>query len=269
MSAVVIIAGLGAVATIMIRRQHAPPESGAQAQPRHETAASIPSRSLPETLEDHGSMLLVPAGEFVFGDDSQDSPNPKQRISLPAYYIDQTEVPNREYKRFCEASADHAPKSCTTLGREEYPVTNVTWEDANAYAQWATKRIPTEQEWEKAARGSNGQVYPWGDVPWTDGVPDELQLVTYGNEHKSPVGALNMAGNVWEWTTTPFPATERYYALPQNASFSHDWYVIKGGTFLNAKTWGFFRTFMRFGQPKDQPALATGFRCVRTAASSQ
>jgi formylglycine-generating enzyme required for sulfatase activity len=250
----------------MIRRQHATAVNASETQRARKSAASIPSPSLPKTLDDHGTMVLVPGGEFVFGDDSKESPNPKQMIRLPAYYIDQTEVSNGEYRKFCAAKADRAPKSCATLGREEYPVINVTWEDASAYAQWAGKRLPTEQEWEKAARGSEGQVYPWGNTPWTDGVPDELQPVTYGDEHKSPVGALDMAGNAWEWTSTQFPASDRDYAQPVHATFSRDWRVMKGGTFLQKNPEFFFRTYMRYGWPKDQGAASIGFRCVKDSS---
>ena len=179
--------------------------------------------------------MLVPSGPFIFGYDSAESPNPKQTITLDRYYVDETEVSNDDYKRFCEATGHTPPVSADYAFHPELPVADVSLEDARAYAAWAGKRLPTEQEWEKAARGTDGRVYPWGSAPWTDDIPRVLQPVRSLESRKSPYGAQNMAGNVFEWTAARFPAGQREFAdmesVLNSSSFSREWYTIKGGSF--------------------------------------
>jgi formylglycine-generating enzyme required for sulfatase activity len=211
-------------------------------------------------------MQLVPAGPFIFGNSDPDSPNPQQSVTLEGFYIDETEVSNAEYKRFCDATGHIPPVSSDFSSNPEHPVAGVSLEDAKAFASWAGKRLPTEQEWEKAARGTDGRTYPWGSAPWTNGIPTELQPVNSLDSRKSPFGALNMAGNVFEWTSTIFPAGEREYSNMQSvlgtSSFSRAWYTIKGGSFApHGET--FFRLYMRRGFPSDQHSPWIGFRCVR------
>jgi len=219
----------------------------------------------------HGRMLLVPGGNFIFGDDSPDSPRPRQTMSLKAFYIDETEVPNEEYKRFVDATGHAPPKSTDYTVSPEHPVSGVTFEDAQAFVAWAGKRLPTEEEWEKAARGTDGRPYPWGREPWTSGVPIELQPVTSFPDRKSPYGALDMAGNVFEWTASGFPAGEREFADMQSVlggiDFSKTWYTIKGGSFSPHGD-RFFQTFLRRGFPSNQSSAFIGFRCARDIPKS-
>jgi eukaryotic-like serine/threonine-protein kinase len=216
--------------------------------------------------DSHGTMLLVPTGPFVFGNSDPDSPNPQQSVTLEGFYIDETEVSNAEYKRFCDATGHIPPVSSDFNSNPGYPVAGISLEDAKAFATWAGKRLPTEQEWEKAARGTDGRTYPWGSEPWTNGIPTQLQPVNSLDSRKSPFGALNMAGNVFEWTSTIFPAGEREYSNMQSvlgtSSFSRAWYTIKGGSFA-AHGETFFRLYMRRGFPSDQHSPWIGFRCVR------
>jgi serine/threonine protein kinase len=219
----------------------------------------------------HGTMLLVPAGNFIFGDDSPDSPRPRQTISLKGFYIDETEVPNKEYKRFVDATGHAPPKSTDYTASPDHPVSGVSFEDAQAFAAWAGRRLPTEEEWEKAARGTDGRSYPWGREPWTSGVPMELQPVNSFQDRKSPYGALNMAGNVFEWTASSFPAGEREFADMHSVlggiDFSKTWYTIKGGSFSPHGD-RFFQSFMRRGFPSDQSSAFIGFRCARDVPKS-
>jgi serine/threonine-protein kinase len=214
----------------------------------------------------HGRMLLVPSGNFIFGDDSPDSPRPRQTMSLKGFYIDETEVPNEEYKRFVDATGHAPPKSTDYAVSPDHPVSGVTFEDAQAFAAWAGKRLPTEEEWEKAARGTDGRPYPWGREPWTSGVPIEPQPVNSFQDRKSPYGALNMAGNVFEWTASSFPAGEREFADMHSVlggiDFSKTWYSIKGGSFSPHGD-RFFQSFLRRGFPSDQSSAFIGFRCAR------
>jgi len=220
----------------------------------------------PVIADVHGRMLLVPSGSFVFGDNLPGSPHAKQSVTLPGFYIDETEVSNAEYKRFCDATGHAPPVSADYASKADHPVAGVTKEDADAYAAWAGKRLPTEEEWEKAGRGPDGRAYPWGSDPWVEDIPTALQPVDALASRKSPYGALNMAGNVFEWTTSPFPAGELEFANMQSilgsASFSKDWFTIKGGSFAPHSEL-FFRSCMRRGFPSDQRSPWIGFRCVR------
>jgi eukaryotic-like serine/threonine-protein kinase len=214
-----------------------------------------------------GSMMLVRAGDFIFGDDSSISPNPRRKIFLQDFYVDQTEVSNAQYKKFCDATGHAPPNSAIFLSKPDYPVADVTFEDAAAYAAWAGKRLPTEEEWEKAARGSDGRPYPWGRDPWTEGVPHDLEPVDSFKARQSPAGAFNMAGNVFEWTQSLFPAGALEYADMNKAlgtdSFSRKWYSIKGGSFSPKSDPRLLLSYMRRGFPEDQRSAYIGFRCVR------
>lgn len=228
-------------------------------------------RSLSPTVQDdHGVMLLISSGPFVFGENASDSPHPRQALTLPAFYIDQTEVSNAEYLRFIHATGRPFSGQADASSRPNEPVTNVSYQDAAAYAAWAGKRLPTDQEWEKASRGTDGRPYPWGSDAWTENVPTQLQPVDSFPDRKSPYGVLNMAGNAWEWTTTPYTPDERELADMRNVlktdSFSRTWYNIKGGSF-SAKGNFFFRLYLARGFPEDQASRLVGFRCTKNASS--
>ncbi len=224
------------------------------------------AKPAPVLQDAQGRMLLVPGGNFVFGDDSPESPRPRQTMALKAFYIDETEVSNQEYKRFVDSTGHAAPKSADYALKPDDPVSGVSYDDAQAFAAWAGKRLPTEEEWEKAARGTDGRPYPWGQQPWTDGVPIEIQPVNSFQDRKSPYGALNMAGNVFEWTSSSFPAGEREFAdmhsVLGSIDFSKSWYTIKGGSFSPHGD-RFFLCFLRRGFPSDQNSAFIGFRCAR------
>lgn len=157
-------------------------------------------------------MVLVPAGPFLEGPSPDAGPGAAPvRGALPAFYIDRFEVTNQQFRRFVEATGYQAQgrwRRYATAGRERHPVIAVSWYDAEAYARWAGKRLPTEREWEKAARGGDGRRYPWGN-PWD---PSRLNCFesAAGNtlpvgsvpRGASPYGAEDMAGNVWEWVDT-------------------------------------------------------------------
>ncbi len=217
-----------------------------------------------------GIMLLVPAGDFIFGNSTDPlSPNEKQTVNLPAFYIDRTEVSNASYKIFCDETGHKPPAGADLTTHPDFPVSNVSFEDAEAYANWMGKRLPSEKEWEKAARGPKGRLYPWGDEPWID-PPTTLQPVLSNPDRESPYGVYNMAGNVAEWTTSHFPdgpaeINDLKRALGTD-KFSRDWKVVKGGYFgetADLKQQG--RCYMRRGYPKDVPSPKIGFRCVQDA----
>jgi formylglycine-generating enzyme required for sulfatase activity len=232
--------------------------------PQTNTSTASPSSEPAPVFSDaHGRMVLAPAGAFQFNTSPE---APGQTVSLPAFYIDETEVSNAEYRRFCEATGHTPPNTPDYATHPEYPVSNVSYEDAAAYAAWAGRRLPTEEEWEKAARGVDGRIYPWGNSAWTDAVPEKMQPVMSQPLRKSPYGAYNMAGNVWEWTATPYAPTPTDTAaikrLLNGQSFSADWRTIKGGSFAAGSKEAFNVTLHR-GLPIDARSVWIGFRCVR------
>ena len=152
-------------------------------------------------------MVLVPAGEFEMGD-GQDSNCPKHRVVLDAYYLGLYCVTNRQYKKFVEETGHRAPDNNRWQQSDlsDHPVTDVSWDDATAYAKWAGCTLPTEAQWEKAARGPKGFIYPWGNE-WDEkkcrnsdnkGSEQTCRVYDYP-EGVSGYGIYNQSGNVWEW----------------------------------------------------------------------
>jgi len=157
--------------------------------------------------KDGKEMVCVPAGEFLMGEE-------ERPVQLKAFYIDKHPVTNAEYKRFLDASGHPPPmmwvRGLYAQGKDHHPVTQVNWNDATAYATWAGKRLPTDEEWEKAARGTDGRLYPWGDE-WDKArantcesrIFDTTPVGTFSPQGDSPYGVADMAGNVWEWVEGP------------------------------------------------------------------
>jgi formylglycine-generating enzyme required for sulfatase activity len=169
----------------------------------------------PSAIIDGALLVFVPAGEFTMGsDDGNSDEQPAHTVYLDAFAIDRTEVTNAQYARCVQAGACRPPGSSSSYTRANYfadpryadhPVIYVSWDDARAYCAWAGRRLPTEAEWEKAARGTDGRTYPWGDE-WdaskantSEAGPGDTTPVGAYPQGASPYGALDMAGNVWEW----------------------------------------------------------------------
>lgn len=164
-------------------------------------------------------MMLIPAGEFRMGSlegdkNAESDESPQRVIDLPDFYIDKLEVSNIDYKRFTDATSYPTPENWEDgeypYGTDFYPVSEISWWEATAYARWVGKRLPTEAEWEKAARGTDARRYPWGDKFDDDlaNVSKSYEQVASYFEGASPYQVLNMAGNVAEWTASayaPYP----------------------------------------------------------------
>ncbi|MCS6994880.1 MAG: formylglycine-generating enzyme family protein, partial [Anaerolineales bacterium] len=239
-------------------------------------------------------MVYVPAGEFLMGSPAGvgwSDERPQHVVYLDAFWIDRTEVTNAMYARFLNERGNQEEGGVTWLdegyarvhqsggrwaadaGYEEHPVVAVSWFGAAAYCEWAGARLPTEAEWEKAARGTDGRTYPWGDAAptcsllnfWPSASDCVVGTSAVGSypAGASPYGALDMAGNVWEWVADWYD--ENYYANspsrnPQGPS-SGSAHVLRGGSwydFVNS-----VRPAYRYGNgPGYRYVSLFGFRCV-------
>jgi formylglycine-generating enzyme required for sulfatase activity len=184
-------------------------------------------------------MVFVPAGPFIYGPEEIE-----QKISLPAFFMDMFEVTNEEYAK---ARPHQYPEHEPT-----HPVVNVSWNDARRYCEAVGKRLPTEQEWEKAARGTDGRRYPWGDTfdPAKANTGHRFSGTTPVDkfpEGRSPYGTYDMAGNVWEWTSSDQDAGK----------------VIRGGLWFDTVI-GVKATYRNSFPPSTQLEYL-GFRCAKDA----
>jgi len=256
LAAVVIV--LGAIAGWLALRSH----SHAKTNADHPAATAA---SVPATLEtDTGRMVLVPAGKFLFG-------ATKAPQTLPAFYVDRTEVSNGSYLKFCNATG-HAVPTGFVANRPELPVVNVTIDDARQFAAWAGKRVPTVEEWEKAARGTDGRIYPWGDQASASRANvDTKSLVAVDSfpDGTSPYGALQMCGNAWELidgSVTPSPQAVNGFErlLGRKIGAGEPWVMIRGGSFERMISDAV--TYDGASIPAAYSHGDIGFRCVRGAA---
>jgi formylglycine-generating enzyme required for sulfatase activity len=218
------------------------------------------------------SMVFVPPGEFILGE---------RTVFLDSFWIDKTEVTNAMYARCVDAGGCSAPRSNRSNTRDryygnaefdDYPVIYVSWEDANNYCTWAGGRLPTEAEWEKAARGLDARPFPWGDEDptGTDGLlnfrtQDTREVGSYPNG-ASPYGALDMAGNVSEWVAD-WLSMDDYFNPPASnpqGPDSGEYRVWRGGSWANTST-DRVRTYSRTGNLPTDASGGIGFRCARDA----
>lgn len=243
------------------------------------THTPVPGPKAGETRiwEKDGSVVVyIPPGEFLMGLSlyPDGSEYPQHTVYLNGFWIGKYEVTNAQYRRCVEAGACQKP-----VKREWYinpdcanwPVVYVTWEDAQAYARWAGGRLPTEAEWEKAARGTDGRTYPWGEG-WDpsrgntqDGGPGRPAPVgSYSPAGDSPYGVSDMAGNVWEWTSSllrPYPYNPSDGREDPNST---ELRVIRGGGWSFAPDAS--RSWFRYILQEDNYSRSLGFRLVYPVA---
>lgn len=189
-------------------------------------------------------MVKIPAGKFTMGTDGRlPDEGPEHVVDLPAFYIDIYEVTNLQYKKFLDDTHRRSPKLFRNRtypeGKADHPVVYVSWRDATAYCKWAGKRLPTEQEWEKAARSEDGRFFPWGnefDVEKAN-TPQRWAAASHDGDTtpvgafeagKSPYGLYDMSGNVWEWTSSWYKPYPGNHHVTEN--YGEKYKVLKGGS---------------------------------------
>jgi formylglycine-generating enzyme required for sulfatase activity len=196
-------------------------------------------------------MVKIPAGEFLYGED-------QEKIEIGEFFIDQNPVTNAEYKLFVDAKGFEQPahwrNGTYPEGKADHPVVEVTWFSATAYAEWAGKRLPTNEEWEKAARGTDGRTWPWGNDWSIENANvfsgDTTPIGSYSPQGDSPYGCQDMAGNVWEWIGGGQPSQLRA--------------PLRGGDWLDGPDEA--QTFhIRMHTPRRKNPFV-GFRCAADSA---
>lgn len=233
-------------------------------------------------------MVSVPAGKFTmgttlqeiewvvreFGSESREwylDEMPAHEVDLKGFLIDEHEVTFIEYMTFVDKERVSPPKHFDNArfnGRLQ-PVVGIGWEEANAYCRWVGKRLPTEAEWEKAARGTSGLRYPWGSEPEASranhrGMMDNYRYTAPVGDYpegKSPYGVMDMAGNVWEWTADwykPYPGNEHPSDL-----YGEKLRVIRGGSW--SSNMDLARSSVRGKAAPDQRQDYIGFRCAKNS----
>lgn len=216
-------------------------------------------------------MAIVPEGWFLMGqDDGRRSHQPQRKVYLDTYAIGCTEVTNEAFGAFVEETGYEAPgwDPQFAVAHGDEPVTGVLWRDGKAYCQWMDKRLPTEAEWEKAARGTDGRRYPWGEgwdstrVNTVEGSIGGVVPVGSYPEGASPYGALDMAGNAAEWVADTFdPAYYTYGPShnPQGPDRVLD-HGLRGGSWASPSEHA--QTFFRDSSHSVTPNWRVGFRCA-------
>ncbi len=191
-------------------------------------------------------MMEIPSGKFVMGDNTDGYALPQRTILLEAFSIDQFEVTNEEFARLF-------PEIFFWKGAGAHPVTSITWHQAKAYCEQAGKRLPTEEEWEKSARGADARLYPWGNKPLRK-KPHPFYLgiikrrVGLNKKDNSPYGVRDMAGSVWEWT----------------ASSENGKKVARGGLWNHHLDYEYGKTFDRNLIAPSERLIFLGFRCAKS-----
>jgi formylglycine-generating enzyme required for sulfatase activity len=261
-----VLPGIGALVAIIAAGGYFAlrPKPAVSTEAKSAVVAAGTVSAMPATISSaSGDMVLVPAGDFEFGKD-------RRHASLPAFYIDRTEVTNAAYQEFCNATGRPVPDGFPA-DHHDLPVVNVTVIDAHAFATWAGKRLPTGKEWEKAARGSDGRSFPWGnerDLARANLAAKSLRPVSDFAAGASPSGALQMVGNAWELVEQLAQPSQQALenfriALQPSPTPVEPWYTIRGGGFdtplTDALIWDSTTVPARWKAPN------LGFRCAKDA----
>ena len=255
-----------------------PPAPPVAVEPPPRTEAPPPTK--PAAPAPPEGMVMVAAGSYTIGKEGVGLEQPRHKVDLAAFFIDRTEVTNAAFKKFVDATGHKPPSNWSggsiPAGRENYPVTGITWQDAADYAAWAGKRLPTEDEWEASARGADGRIYPWGNN-WRAGLanigskPDDITSEQYPKGLKevgqytqgaSPAGAVDMIGNAWEWVADEIALYPGNTSAKLTQKPGITYRVIRGGAYDGDKDHdATYRGYLDSSQPYPK----VGFRCAKDA----
>jgi formylglycine-generating enzyme required for sulfatase activity len=253
--------------------------------------------------KDGAEMVWVPAGEFLMGSTEEDiaallkaepllepykeifdAEKPQRKVGLDGYWMYKYEVTVAQYREFCKETKRKMPEAPSWGWKADHPMVMVTWQDAADYAKWARVSLPTEAQWEKAARGTDGRIYPWGSKWDASKCANTMETELKSTEPvgsypagASPYGAMDMAGNVFEWCADWYDPN--YYKKaptknptgPSKAVASKVFgmipiegaRVVRGGSRISGRT-VYFRGGFRFDRPGHRCHDFRGFRCART-----
>ena len=272
---------IGGVVIFYLQNRESPPSSGKTVKDTFLLSS--------DKGKDGAEMVLIPAGEFFMGavdaSDTHYDEIPGHRVFLDDFWIDRYEVTNRRYKQFIDETGHRVPYVNTEWaqpynwkdntyppGKADFPVVLVSWEDAAAYAAWADKRLPTEAEWEKAARGGLvKKKYPWGDqitkqkANYFTSITEKNQMKPVGTFPPNPFGIYDAAGNVWEWCADWYD--QAYYKEspeknPQGPE-KGNYRVYRGGAWINREEQ--LRCSERARNAPVHQSHIIGFRCAKSA----
>jgi sulfatase modifying factor 1 len=250
--------------------------------PGRATSPPIEPRARPVENRRDTPMVLIPGGEFAMGSDrGQEDEQPVHRVLVKAFYLDAHEVTVSGYAEFLNSQKPDPPfkwNEAMTGAHENKPVIGVNWYDARDYCRWVRKRLPTEAEWEMAARGNEGRIYPWGSIHPTKAHAnagqskwrgyDTLTDVGRYEPGRTPNGVYDLAGNLWEWVADWYDPTYYQYSPSDNPTgpSAGPLRALRGGAWNNdSKT---IRSTNRAGYAPDSRRNDVGFRCARDAKSN-
>lgn len=229
-------------------------------------------------------MVFVPGGEYTRGRSfdwkdadvqwyptAHQDDRPARVVRIDPLYMDTAEVTNEKYSRFVKAAAHRAPyhwiKGVVPHDKSTLPVVNVSWDDATAYCKWETKRLPTEAEWERAARGGNEKgMYPWGDraIAAKDARYNSDSPAPVCSKEKNYLGLCDMIGNVWEWTADWYDRTYYESSPTENPPGPEKgiYRVLRGGSWFDQPPLFLTVSYRSWARPAERSATI-GFRCAK------
>lgn len=226
------------------------------------------------------ALVRIPAGEFGMGSsdkgsNAQRNEKPQHKVYLDEYLMGMHEVTMSQFRAFIQATGFRTDSKSFPMGKDDHPVTMVSWDDAIAFCRWASQvtgrdvHLPTEAQWEKAARGTEERIYPWGNIVdrvnrcnCDNNVGDTTPVSELSPSGDSPYGCMDMSGNVWEWVNDWYQCD--YYSVSSGSNppgpATGKYRVLHGGGW--GSNWGYVRASNRYHYTPDVRKNDVGFRCA-------